>query len=200
MAVRNHSLDRPIEEAAKADFLEYGFEKASMRRIAERAGVTHGALYTRAGSKDELFVMLVSPLLRSIEGAFTALRGEYFGNEALADPAAFLRAMEHENSLILRLLFDDYDLSRLLLVRSHGSSLEDFFSSIVELKIKETLEFFRLRKMESPDPGVLRMLISSEFSTFRDIIEEGWSLEYAERMMKSILKYHEAGWKALLDI
>ena len=55
MANKNHELDKPIIEAAKMEFLQNGFQSASIGNIAKRAGVTTGAIYTRYKGKDELF-------------------------------------------------------------------------------------------------------------------------------------------------
>ena len=42
MANRDHSLDDGIIRAAYAEFLIYGFQKASLHKIAEKAVVTTG--------------------------------------------------------------------------------------------------------------------------------------------------------------
>ena len=47
MANKDHSLDDGIIQAAYSEFLAYGFQKASLHKIAEKAGVTTGAIYTR---------------------------------------------------------------------------------------------------------------------------------------------------------
>ena len=47
MAVPDHSIDPRIFESARKEFLENGFEKASLKAICEGAGVTTGALYKR---------------------------------------------------------------------------------------------------------------------------------------------------------
>ena len=60
MANRDHSLDDRIICAARAEFLSCGFRKASLRKIADNAGVTTGAIYTRYRNKDTLFSSLMS--------------------------------------------------------------------------------------------------------------------------------------------
>lgn len=55
MANKNHELDKPIIEAAKQEFLKNGFQETSINIIAQKAGVTTGAIYTRYKGKDELF-------------------------------------------------------------------------------------------------------------------------------------------------
>ena len=66
MALRDHSLDNKIIMAARQKFSEKGYTGASLRKIAERAGVTVGAIQTRYRSKDDLFVSLLAPLLTDI--------------------------------------------------------------------------------------------------------------------------------------
>ena len=55
MANKDHSLDDGIIQAAYFEFLSCGFQKASLHKIAEKAGVTTGAIYTRYKNKDALF-------------------------------------------------------------------------------------------------------------------------------------------------
>ena len=45
---------KAIERAALELFVEFGIDGASIRQIAERAGVTEGALYRHHASKDDL--------------------------------------------------------------------------------------------------------------------------------------------------
>ena len=52
-----------VVEAAKREFLEYGFADASMRRIAKAAGLTASALYKHFSGKEEMFASLVEPVV-----------------------------------------------------------------------------------------------------------------------------------------
>lgn len=70
MALRDHSLDDRITAAAMEEFSSKGYAGASLRKIAEKAGVTVGAIQTRYPSKDELFASLVKPFLDDIEATF----------------------------------------------------------------------------------------------------------------------------------
>ena len=44
MALRDHSLDDKITNAAMDEFLDKGYMRASLRQIAAKAGVTVGAI------------------------------------------------------------------------------------------------------------------------------------------------------------
>ena len=71
MANRDHSLDDGIIQAAYSEFLAYGFQKASLHKIAEKAGVTTGAIYTRYKNKDALFASLLQDFFETMQVLFT---------------------------------------------------------------------------------------------------------------------------------
>ena len=50
-----------IQDAALAEFLDKGFQGASLRQIVKNAGVTTGAFYGYFSSKEALFNALVEP-------------------------------------------------------------------------------------------------------------------------------------------
>ncbi|MGA0602487.1 TetR/AcrR family transcriptional regulator [Caulobacter sp. KR2-114] len=56
-----------ILEAAKAVFLEEGYELASMDRIAERAGTTKRTVYDRMGPKEALFEAVVERVCANVK-------------------------------------------------------------------------------------------------------------------------------------
>ena len=66
MAVPDHSIDPRIFESARKEFLENGFEKASLKAICEGAGVTTGALYKRYKGKEDLFCAVVDQTVKDL--------------------------------------------------------------------------------------------------------------------------------------
>ena len=78
MANRDHTLDSKITDAAYSEFLEKGYPAASLRKIAEKAGVTVGAIQIRYKTKDELFCSLLKPFLSEIEQTFQDTKVEYW--------------------------------------------------------------------------------------------------------------------------
>ena len=45
MCTQNRDTAAAILEASRKEFMEYGYEKASLRRIAKEASVTTGTIY-----------------------------------------------------------------------------------------------------------------------------------------------------------
>ena len=77
MANKDHSLDSGIIKAAYDEFLSCGFQKASLHKIANKAGVTTGAIYTRYKNKDALFISLLQDFFTVMEEAFSPAAEEY---------------------------------------------------------------------------------------------------------------------------
>ena len=142
MALKDHSLDDKITAAAMKEFSAKGYNGASLRKIAEGAGVTVGAIQTRYKSKDELFAGLLKPLLDDIGTTFQSVKADYYSG-AGNDLAAQLKvSMLHESKAILHLIFAHYDEALLLFCRSAGSSMEHYFDAVVKSKIDESIAFF----------------------------------------------------------
>ena len=199
MALRDHSLDDKIPAAARTEFLEKGYSGASLRKIAEKAGVTVGAIQTRYKSKDELFASLLEPFLGEIKALFQDTRADYDAGIGTDFQAGLKVSMEHESAAILHLIFDHYEDAMLLLCRSAGSSLEHYFDEIVRSKIQESVAFFHRAGFTGIDETLLGLLISAQFDSYRRIVTECSNRENAEGYMESLMTYHFGGWAAFFD-
>jgi AcrR family transcriptional regulator len=79
LAVRNYDAPETdtrtlINAAALAEFREHGYERATVRGIAERAGIRISTLYAHIASKEELFLALVAPVLDQAARDLAAIR------------------------------------------------------------------------------------------------------------------------------
>ena len=70
MEERTTATLEKIQEAALAEFLDKGFQGASLRQIVKNAGVTTGAFYGYFSSKEALFNALVEPHAAALMGKF----------------------------------------------------------------------------------------------------------------------------------
>ncbi|MDO4175746.1 MAG: TetR/AcrR family transcriptional regulator [Eubacteriales bacterium] len=200
MAHKNHELDGRIIDAAFSEFLKKGYRDASLRKIAEKAGATVGAIRTRYRTKDALFCGLIEPFVSEIEAVFQSIKAEYFQNITDDVVAHLEKSMRLESKTILHVIFDHYDEAVLLLCRSGGSSLEGFFDEIIERKVCESAAFFRGRKEGYFDQNLLQLLISSQFYSYFQIVNNGYGKDAAERYMNAVMQYHFGGWMALLNL
>jgi AcrR family transcriptional regulator len=77
-AERSEQIRAELIEAARTIFLRHGFHGASLDEISAAAGYTTGAVYSRFGGKDELFLAVVDDHLER--------RTRLYSEAALAAP------------------------------------------------------------------------------------------------------------------
>ena len=92
--------------------------------MAEKAGVTTGAIYTRYKNKDALFASLLQDFFETMKTLFTPIVEEYEKAKCSAQPEDILRAINAEEQVYFRLLTEHHDDCTLFFCRSDGSSME----------------------------------------------------------------------------
>jgi AcrR family transcriptional regulator len=124
---------------AKTEFMEKGFEKASLRNICKKAGVTTGALYFFFNNKENLFSSIVEePYKKLLE-----LLNSHFGEHEtifsdISENFEFENAFssEHHQDIekqLVHLLYQNYDAFLLIIERSQGTRFENCVDEIVDL-------------------------------------------------------------------
>ena len=199
MANKDHSLDDGILQAAYSEFLAYGFQKASLHKIAEKAGVTTGAIYTRYKNKDALFFSLLRDFFEAMKVLFAPVAEEYEKAKHSAQPEDILRAINAEESIYFRLLTEHYDDCALFFSRSDGSSVEMILKEIMNTKTKQTDEFFSEVYGKAPNEDAIRLLMGSQFWYFRQLLNERLDKDEMFDCLCSILDFTNAGWRQLCD-
>ena len=199
LAVKDPSLDPAIIEAARAEFQEHGFQKASLHKIADRAGITTGALYTRYRNKDALFRSLVVPALEGIRDQLPATQALYDEARQHRDRKLLMKAICQEEQIYLDLLYEHYEDCVLLFCKSTGSSIDAAMSRLMSQKARQTVEFFRSIATRPLDCDGIQLIISNQFFCYRQILDQGCSKEKARSCLQTLNIFLEAGWEAIFD-
>ena len=199
MAKRDLSLDPMIIKAAREEFLQHGFQKASLHKIAEKAGITTGALYVRYKNKDALFQSLVEPTLKQMAERSDSIRTLYDQVRQSPSAEALLTAIRAEEQVYLDLLFDHYEDCILFFCRSSGSALEKQILQMMSLKSQETVAFFRSIARQDIDYDGIELIMSQQFYYYQQILQRGYPKEKALSCMKTVELFLEAGWQELLS-
>lgn len=131
MAIPDRSIDPRILESAKKEFVESGFDKASLKSICEAAGVTTGALYKRYKGKEDLFCAVVADTVAALDD-FAALRLSIHPS-TLSDNE-LIESWNMEQSLVpwLRFLYSHHDGFVLLISGAAGTRYANFQHDFVE--------------------------------------------------------------------
>ena len=195
MAIKDHSLDDGIVRAAYAEFLVHGFQKASIHKIAEKAGVTTGAIYTRYKSKDALFCSLLQPFFATYQSYFAPAAAKYEKARECRSVDALCSAIRFEEELYIQLLLEHYDDCTLFFCRSDVSSIEAMLQNTMETKAQTTVAFFRDVYGKKVNAHAIRLLMGSQFWYFRQLLDARLEQKEMLESLKPVMEFSNAGWK-----
>ncbi len=199
IANKDHSLDGGIAQAAYEEFLACGFRKASLHKIAEKAGVTTGAIYTRYKNKDALFMSLLQNFSGTLNEVFAPALAEYEKARQSARTEDILHAIDTEERIYFRLLTEHYDECVLFFCRSDGSSAEVMLKELMNSKTEQTVAFFSQVYGKAPDANAVRLLMGSQFWYFRQLLDERLEEEKMFACLELLIDFFNAGWRQLFD-
>ncbi len=197
MAIKNHALDDKITASAMQEFMTYGFQAASINKIAENAGITTGAVYTRYKSKDDLFCSLLRAPLEEMAAHGAEVAQLYGRVRSKDDLPLFLQAMQTEMLLYMEIMYKYYEPCILLYCKSEGSSAEKMLQDALQQKVSSTIAFLEgiaHRQM----PGV-EILLRQQFVLFTLILQSDYTKEQALEVLSMVQRFNEAGWKELFQ-
>ncbi len=199
LANRDHTLDDKIVRAAYEEFLSCGFRDASLHKIAEKAGVTTGAIYTRYSNKDALFSSLLQDFFGRMERFFAPCAEEYQKAERLGTTQALLDAIDFEQRAYFRLLTERRNDCVLFFCRSDGSSVEAMVKGLMRQKSEQTVSFFCRVFGKAPNADALRLLMGAQFWYFRQLLDERPEEDAFFSCLQTILDFTNAGWRQFCD-
>lgn len=199
MALRNCSLDDAIIKAAYNEFLEHGFTNASLHKIADKANVTTGAIYTRYKNKDALFVSLLEDFFEVMNACFEPAAAEYEKARKSGSTEDFLNAIAFEESIYSKLILSHCEDCTLFFCKSDGSSVEKMLNQMMDNKAAQTVEFFRQTANRTVNAYVIKLILASQFRNLRQLLEMQLNKEDTLACLREIYDFSEAGWKALFS-
>lgn len=189
MQILKDEVKNKIIQSALAEFKEKGFEKASMRSIAEKANVTVGNVYRYFKSKEELFDSIIHPVFEKIIRLIHDNAPSIFHNntQPLKDDKEFGRFIEYiPNSLVE--LYSQHKTELFILIDgSEGTKYEKGKEKIIQLieeKIKNHLFPAVLRnggKIE--DPFIATVLARSNMEGIITIFRHPQDIKNLKRML-----------------
>lgn len=192
-----------IQRAAMQEFLDKGFQGASLRQIVKNAGVTTGAFYGYFSSKEALFNALVEPHAAAIMGKFMEAQTSFAELPEEQQPSH----MGVESGTYLDWMVDyicqHREPVKLLLTRSEGTSYEHFLHNMVEVEVEYTLQYMEvLRRLGRDIPelsqSLCHIIASGMMSGIFEIVIHDMPREQAVRDVDQLCDFYTAGWLKLM--
>lgn len=193
-----------IQEAAMQEFLEKGFQGASLRQIVKNAGVTTGAFYGYFSSKEALFNALVEPHAVALMGKFMEAQSSF----AELPEEEQATCMGNASGACVRWMVDyicqHREPVKLLLCRSEGTSYEHFVHNMVEVEVEYTLRYMDvLRRLGQTLPelsqSLCHIIASGMFNGLFEIVVHDMPKEQALRDVEQFRTFYTGGWMKLME-
>ena len=189
-----------IMAAAKAEFMEFGFEKASMRSIADRCGMTAAGIYRHCTDKEDLFAQMVSPAVERINAWIDAHVVRYVDAVNQEEP---MQWRDSEIDMMREVVYPNMEEYHLLLAKSQGSQYENFLHDLTERHQNQLLRYMpMLRNQGYPawdiDPKELHLLLSAYTTAMFEPVVHLYTMEEALRCLKTVEAFFLPGWKQLM--
>ncbi len=161
-----------IMAAAREEFMEYGFGKASMRRIGERCGMTAAGIYRHCRDKADLFDQLVTPAIARLDAWMDAHVHRYL--EAARKDGA-IRWNDSVIDMMREVVYPHMDDYRLLLTAAQGTKFEHFLHDLTEASQGQMLKYLPMLKahglaVQDISPRELHLLLSA----YKAFFLPGW--------------------------
>lgn len=186
-----------VNEAIKAEFLEKGFEGASIRSIGARAGMTSAGLYRHYKDKEDMFNAMVEPLIADIRKwtehhISRKVKGDDLFGESFVD-------------LVRDVILPKKDEFRLLFACSAGTKYENFIHDYVEENQKAFVKaLVHLKKNGYPvkviEEEELHMLLSAYLTACFEPILHDYDLEKTDQYLNTLQDFFMPGWMKIMGI
>jgi AcrR family transcriptional regulator len=121
--VKKSEIQKKILKTARDEFELLGFEKSTMRSIAQKSSITTSNIYNYFKSKDTLLMEIVAPTLSRIKSALTEMENKRFDRDI--DLLSHESMKSHFEIAIQFIDRHRQDLN-LILFKSYGSSIQNF--------------------------------------------------------------------------
>lgn len=193
-----------ILPAAKEEFLEKGFEQASMRSIAAKVGMSAAGLYRHFADKEALFAALVEPALEACSQRFEAHKAldyELLDKNQLDD----MWESGSDVAMILEVVYPHFEEFKLLICCAEGTKYASYLHDLVMLEQEETLAFMEAAKkrgipVKDIKPEEMHLLMSAYVTALFEVVVHDFPLEDAKHYLQTLQKFFNPGWRAVLGL
>ncbi len=192
-----------IHAAAKAEFMEKGFQTASLRNIVKTAGVTTGAFYGYYDSKEELFAALVDPSYEYMMERYRQ-EHEYFESLPMEKQPEQMGKMSSECMYdLLSFSCEHMDEFYLILKCSEGTKYASMIDDMVELELESTHKYYKVLEqlgafVPEIDERLEHILATGLIGAFFEMVLHKMPFEDAKVFLQQLNDFYTAGWMKIM--
>jgi len=200
MQLKKEKVKKRIEDAAREDFLEYGFTKTSMRNIARKAKVSTSNIYNYFESKDNLFYSLIDPIYIKVKDLLYNLfeteknlgENEFFKliSDVFAHPVG---EIIKQNAKELIILMD----------KSEGTKFYNFKEELIKLIESHFTESIihekKAKQNNLNNTFVMHIIATNLLEGLLELAKHFKNEQWVDYNIELLLRYHVNGISGLLN-
>ena len=202
---RDKSLSHEkVNRAIKEEFLEKGFEDASIRSIGARAGMTSAGLYRHYADKEAMFNAMVEPLIDSIT---TWTENHIIKKSALLENEVQDEELFGETfvDMVKEVILPRRSEFILLMSRSGGTKYENFIHEYVEDNQKIFLKTIKYMKNNGYPAIVLseqelHLLLSAYLTACFEPVIHDYDDDAVIKSLNTVQEFFMPGWMKIMGI
>lgn len=191
-----------VKKAIREEFLEKGYEGASIRSIGARAGMTSAGLYRHYANKEAMFNAMVEPLVEGIRVWMERHKEKKY--QLLSASTAEEKLFgETFIDLVREVILPRREEFRMLLTRSSGTKYENFVHDFVVDNQKAFLDVIRYLKANGypvieVSEEELHMLLSAYTTACFEPIIHDYDDITIEKYLNTIHEFFMPGWMKIM--
>ena len=185
------------------EFLDKGFQGASLRQIVKNAGVTTGAFYGYFSSKEALFTAIVEPHASMLMSRFMEAQTTFADLPEEEQPKHMGVESRDHVAWMVGYICQHREPVKLLLCCAEGTSYEHFVHNMVEVEVEYTLQYMEVlrrlgRDIPVLDKSLCHIIASGMFNGIFEIVVHDMPKEQAMRYVDQLRDFYTAGWLKLI--
>lgn len=205
MKPTNEKLAADILSAGKKEFLEKGFQKASMRSIASSLAVTTGAIYRYYTDKEAIFEALVEEPAKELADRYRASQQKFAEMSLKEQLEGLPDVADHECVWMVDYVYDHFDAFKLIACCSTGTRYEHYLDALIEIEVNAS--HLLMEKMQREglnvlplDDDMVHILASALFNGLFETVRHDTPKEKAVAYVDTLRTFYSAGWFKILGI
>ncbi|NJP40113.1 TetR/AcrR family transcriptional regulator [Oscillospiraceae bacterium HV4-5-C5C] len=194
-----------ILEAARDEFLRKGYRAASLRDIAQTAGVTTGSFYWHFKNKADLFEALTGPHVQAVMALYDQAELQF---EQLTPPQQRHKMGEIGAACaeqMLHYMYQHLSAFKILFRAAAGTRYETFVHDLTQKEIVSTNRYLAQLQQEGQpvselDPWFPHLVVSGMFTAMFEMIIHGLPEDRALACLRQLTAFYTAGWRNIMGL
>ena len=205
MARRVEGRSDRLLECARAEFMEMGYQEASLRVISAKADTTTGSIYTRFGDKEGLFHALVDDTISELLAWFREGQQQFAEKPSAEQTSEVFTYRPDLWDQLVDFIYAHWDVFRLLVRCNDNNYYEEMLNQIIEIETTYTYRFIETTGNDVVSSGklssmMIHILSNAFYSGLFEVVRHEMPQDEAHQYVRQLRRFFVQGWTDLLGL